>query len=157
MEFEPIGTVHTPFNSRKGMPIQPTGGRGVKGRVELHKDFLEGLQDLTGFSHIILIYHFHRSGAYKLTVQPFLDNKPHGVFATRAPSRPNAIGLSVVRLTDIRENILEIEDVDILNGTPLLDIKPYIDEFDRHFSQKQGWLSDNAKKARRSKSDERFI
>jgi tRNA-Thr(GGU) m(6)t(6)A37 methyltransferase TsaA len=138
------------------MPIQPAGAQGVQETVEINPEYVDGLQDLKGFSHIILVYHFHLSKSYSLTVKPFLDKQPRGVFATRAPSRPNPIGISVVRLKKIAGNILCIEDVDIIDGTPLLDIKPYVPEFDVHGVDRIGWLSKKADKVKRAKADERF-
>jgi tRNA-Thr(GGU) m(6)t(6)A37 methyltransferase TsaA len=138
------------------MPIQPAGAKGIEGSIEIIPEYVIGLQDLEGFSHIILIYHFHLSKDYSLKVKPFLDDKPRGVFATRAPKRPNPIGISVVRLRKIVGNILHIEDVDIVDGTPLLDIKPYVPEFDVHKIVQTGWLSKKAAKAKIKKADERF-
>ena len=126
MEYQPIGIIHTPFSRPEGMPIQPAGAVGITGSVEVLEQFRPGLKDLDGFSHIILLYQFHRSQGFSLEIVPFLDSKPRGVFATRAPKRPNPIGLSVVHLLRIEHNILYIENVDILDRTPLLDIKPYI-------------------------------
>jgi tRNA-Thr(GGU) m(6)t(6)A37 methyltransferase TsaA len=140
--YNPIGLIHSPFNNIKGMPIQPAGAIGVTGTVEIKQEYVDGLKDIEGFSHIILIYHFHLSKNYSLKVKPFLDDNLHGVFATRAPRRPNPIGLSVVRLVKVEGCILHIEDVDIVDGTPLLDIKPYVPEFDIHETQKIGWLSE---------------
>jgi tRNA (adenine37-N6)-methyltransferase len=120
------------------------------------KNLVDGLLDLSGFSHIYLIYHFHRSEGFKLKVTPFLDNQAHGVFATRAPMRPNQIGISVVKLLNVRGNILEIENVDILDGTPLLDIKPYIPAFDIHETEKCGWMENNTNTPGQVKSDDRF-
>lgn len=154
--YNPIGIIHSPFKDIKGMPIQPAGAKGIAGTIEIYPEFAEGLKDLEGFSHIILIYHFHLSKGYSLKVKPFLDDNLHGVFATRAPKRPNPIGISVVRLRKIEGNILRIEDVDIVDGTPLLDIKPYVPEFDVHEVEKIGWLSQKNKKLHRVKSDERF-
>jgi tRNA (adenine37-N6)-methyltransferase len=154
--YKTIGIIHTPFKDIEGMPIQPSGAKGIAGTVEINPEYVEGLQDLEGFSHIFLIYHFHLSKDYSLKVKPFLDDKPRGVFATRAPRRPNPIGISVVRLLKIERNILHIEDVDIVDGTPLLDIKPYVPEFDVQKVEKIGWLSQKIKKARRVKSDKRF-
>ena len=119
IEFRSIGIVHSPFFEIGGMPIQPSRSEGAKGTVEIFDEFIEGLADLDGFSHIILLFHLHRSEGYNLKVTPFLDNQPRGLFATRAPRRPNPIGLSVVRLASVENNILSIEDVDILDGTPL--------------------------------------
>ena len=155
--FHPIGIIHTPFKDIKGMPIQPPGAAGIRGTVELKPKFAEGLKDLDGFSHIILIYHFHRVQESKLTVVPFLDPRPHGVFATRAPKRPNPIGLSVVRLLRVERNTLHIENVDILDGTPLLDIKPYVPEFDHHPTTRVGWLEQAKGKVQNKRSDDRFL
>lgn len=119
-------------------------------------EFARGLQDLDGFSHIILIYHFHLSKGYSLTVKPFLDDIPRGVFATRAPKRPNSIGMSVVRLVRVEGSTLYIEDVDIVDSTPLLDIKPYVPEFDFRKAERIGWLTGKAKKAAKTGADERF-
>ena len=154
--FEPIGIIHTPYETKDDMPVQPQGAIGVKGTVTINEQFKEGLKDLDGFSHIYLIYHFHKSENYTLEVMPFLDDTSHGVFATRAPKRPNAIGISVVLLKAIKDNVLNIENVDMLNGTPLLDIKPYIPDFDTHKGQKTGWLNDKTEKLGILRSDNRF-
>jgi len=130
VEFRPIGVIHTPFKEPQGTPIQPTAAEGVEGRVEVFSEFADGLKDIEGFSHIILLYHFHLCREVKLRVKPFLDDEFRGVFATRAPCRPNPIGFSVVRLLEVRKNILRVCDVDIIDGTPLLDIKPYVHELD---------------------------
>ncbi|HUX23742.1 MAG TPA: tRNA (N6-threonylcarbamoyladenosine(37)-N6)-methyltransferase TrmO, partial [Burkholderiales bacterium] len=140
LAMKPIGTIHTPFTKSEGMPIQPAGAAGVQGTVEVFQDFQAGLKDLDGFSHIILLYVFHRSEGFNLEVVPFMDTKPHGVFATRAPRRPNPIGLSIVELDRIEDGLLHVRNVDILDGTPLLDIKPYVPEFDSHASVRTGWL-----------------
>lgn len=139
------------------MPIQPKGALGVKGKAIINPDLEEGLQDLEGFSHIILIYCFHLSRGYSLKVKPFIDIVERGVFATRAPRRPNPIGLSVVRLTSVEDNVLHIENVDILDGTPLLDIKPYAPPFDAAENLKLGWLEGKSCRAEELKSDERFV
>ena len=125
--YKPIGVIHSPYKQPKGTPIQPTAAEGVKGTVEVYPEYAEGLES---FSHIILIYHFHLAKPGPLKVKPYMDNKPHGVFATRAPSRPNPIGISVVKLTKVEGNTLHVENIDIIDGTPLLDIKPYIPQFD---------------------------
>jgi tRNA-Thr(GGU) m(6)t(6)A37 methyltransferase TsaA len=156
IEYRPIGLIHSPFEKPAGMPIQPTGAGGICGTVEVFPEFAAGLKDLDGFSHIILLYHFHHSGAPELVVEPFLDSQPRGVFATRAPMRPNPIGISVVRLTKIVANILHIENVDILDGTPLLDIKPYVPAFDHHRVERFGWLERTSQHAQQTVSDERF-
>lgn len=156
IRYKPIGIIHSPFKDVKGMPIQPSGAKGVAGTIEIRPDFIEGLKDLDGFSHIMLIYHFHLSKGYSLSVKPFIDDKLHGVFATRAPRRPNPIGISVVKLIRVEGNFLHIENVDIIDGTPLLDIKPYISEVDVHEVEKTGWLSGKAEKMYNVKADERF-
>jgi tRNA-Thr(GGU) m(6)t(6)A37 methyltransferase TsaA len=152
----PIGIIHTPFTELEGMPIQPAGAIGVKGTVEVFEKFRAGLQDVGGFSHIILLYLFHRSEGFSLKVIPFLDNQLRGLFATRAPKRPNPIGLSVVRLDRIENHVLHILDVDILDGTPLLDIKPYVPEFDCRKDVRTGWFGQAKGKASTLKSDDRF-
>jgi tRNA-Thr(GGU) m(6)t(6)A37 methyltransferase TsaA len=154
--YQPIGVIETPFTTREGMPIQATAGKGVRGRILLLPEFEQGLQDLAGFSHIILLYHFHLTRKTSLTVTPFLDTTPRGVFATRSPNHPNTIGLSTVRLLNVRGSTLEIEDVDIVDGTPLLDIKPYVPAFDHRQPERLGWLEKTAADVRRTKADKRF-
>ncbi len=154
--FRSIGTIHTPFISTEGMPIQSRGAAGVKGTVVLKKKYTEGLQDLDGFSHIFLIYRFHKSKGYNLLVTPFLDTVKRGVFSTRAPKRPNPIGISVVRLLKVEGNILEIENADMLDGTPLLDIKPYVPDFDIHTVEREGWTAENISRLGEIRSDGRF-
>ncbi|MGQ4915463.1 MAG: tRNA (N6-threonylcarbamoyladenosine(37)-N6)-methyltransferase TrmO [Candidatus Asgardarchaeia archaeon] len=156
IKYKPIGIIHSPFKEPKGVPIQPTAAIGVEGTVEIFPEYVEGLDDLEGFSHIILIYHFHLAKKASLKVKPYMDNKLHGVFATRSPSRPNPIGISTVRLVKIARNILYIKDVDILDGTPLLDIKPYVPEFDIRVVDRIGWLEKNVNKLSISKDDGRF-
>jgi tRNA-Thr(GGU) m(6)t(6)A37 methyltransferase TsaA len=138
------------------MPIQPTGAAGVKGTVEVFAEYRAGLKDLDGFSHIILLYQFHRSQGFTLHVIPFMDSEERGVFATRAPKRPNPIGLSVVQLDKVEDGILYIRNVDILDGTPLLDIKPYVPEFDSQDDVKTGWLKHAKTTVTEKKSDDRF-
>ncbi len=152
--FRPIGVIHTPFEEPAGMPIQPSRARGVQGSVDVFPEFAGGLADLDGFSHIVLLYHFHRVSGHDLRVTPYLDSHERGLFATRAPRRPNPIGLSVVRLVAIHGLVMTVEDVDILDGTPLLDIKPYVSEFDRRDDVQEGWLE--AAGHRRTESDDRF-
>ncbi len=156
IRYHPIGIIHSPFHDISGMPIQPSGAKGIEGTIEVREDLTDGLRDLDGFSHIIVIYHFHKSQGYALRVTPFLDKTPRGVFATRAPRRPNPIGMSVVELVKIEGNVIHIENVDILDGTPLLDIKPYVPEFDTQRTPRIGWLSKKAGKARKTQSDQRF-
>jgi tRNA-Thr(GGU) m(6)t(6)A37 methyltransferase TsaA len=155
--FRPIGVIHSPFRRIEGMPIQPSGARGVAGTVEVFPRYAEGLRDLEGFSHIILVYHFHMAGEASLVVVPFLDSEPRGTFATRAPKRPNPIGISVVALLARSGDTLRVENVDVLDGTPLLDIKPYVPEFDVHAASRTGWLERvSASDVRRQTSDGRF-
>jgi tRNA-Thr(GGU) m(6)t(6)A37 methyltransferase TsaA len=157
IEYHPIGVIHSPFTELEGMPIQPAGAPGIQGTVELFPEYREGLQDLEGFSHLILLYHFHRSQGFDLRVIPFLDRQPRGLFATRAPKRPNPIGLSVVKLLGIQGGTLHIENIDIVDGTPLLDIKPYIPEFDGPAAVRTGWLEATGNTVAQRKSDTRFI
>lgn len=156
MQATAIGTIHTPFSRPAEMPVQPSGARGVAGRIELLPELAEGLKDLDGFSHIIVLYHFHRVTRSCLTVTPFLDPQPRGVFATRAPTRPNPIGLSVLVLKRIIGSTLLVEDVDMLDGTPLLDIKPYVPEFDRPTEARTGWLERVSGQSLTTRSDRRF-
>lgn len=156
IEFSPIGLIHSPFTDPEGMPIQPAGAADVQGTVEVYEDFRAGLQDLDGFSHVILLYHLHRSRGFDLRVVPFLDTRPRGLFATRAPRRPNAIGLSVVRLHRIEDGMLHVRNIDVLDGTPLLDIKPYVPEFDAQAGVRVGWLEKAKQAVSQQRSDERF-
>ncbi len=156
IRYVPIGVIHSPFEDPKGTPIQPAGARGVDGRIEVYPEYAEGLKDLEGFSHIILIYHFHLSKGASLLVKPYMDDEEHGIFAIRGPSRPNPIGISVVRLLRVEGNILNIRDVDIVDGTPLLDIKPYVPEFDIQEVEKIGWLEKKVHRLSTAKDDGRF-
>lgn len=154
--FEPIGFIHTPHSTRAGMPIQPAGAAGVRGTVEVLDRYRDGLQDLDGFSHIVLLYQFHLSKTFELQVVPFLDTRAHGVFATRAPRRPNPIGMSVVQLDGVRDGILSVRNIDVLDGTPLLDIKPYVPAFDAPARVRTGWLETGGKHVVTRRSDGRF-
>jgi tRNA-Thr(GGU) m(6)t(6)A37 methyltransferase TsaA len=156
ISYTPIGIIHTPFTELDNMPVQPAGAQGIKGHILINEKYAEGLDDLDGFSHIILLYHLHLSSSYTLKVVPFLDDQLRGIFSTRAPRRPNPIGLSVVKLKRIVLNRLEIEDVDIVDGTPLLDIKPYVPDMDEAKICRIGWLSKHIKRIRKIKSDQRF-
>ena len=156
IRYKPIGVIHSPFKDPKGTPIQPAGAEGVKGRVEVFPEYADGLKDIEGFSHIILIYHFHLSKGRLLIAKPYMDNEARGVFAMRGPSRPNPIGISTVRLFGIEGNTLHIQDVDIVDGTPLLDIKPYVPEFDTRQAERIGWLENNVHKLTMSKDNGRF-
>ncbi len=155
--LSPIGVIHTPFTDLAGMPIQPSGAKDVTGSIVLDPQFEEGLKDLDGFSHLILIYQFHRSEGFNLTVKPFLDTVPRGLFATRAPKRPNPIGLSIVKNVSIEGNVITVKDIDVLDGTPLLDIKPWVPAFDSKGDVRVGWMEKNQEQARALKSDGRFV
>lgn len=151
--LHPIGTIHTPHKNKSEAPIQPSRAEGAEGVVEVFPEYEEGLSDLEGFSHIYLLFYFHKSAGYSLKVTPYLENKLRGLFATRSPNRPCGIGLSVVRLLKIEGNKLYIKDADMLDGTPLLDIKPFTDEFDKRTEIKVGWLEGRLKrKSKRSSS-----
>lgn len=148
VQYEPIGFIHTPFKDTAGMPIQPLWAKGVKGTVNIDPDYIDGLIDLAGFSHIILIYHFHLSKGFSLRVKPFLDDNQRGVFATRSPRRPNQIGITVVRLERIEGATLHIQNIDVVDGTPLLDIKPFVPEFNFASDVRIGWLERRLKEAK---------
>ena len=160
IEFDSIGIIHTPFSELEGMPIQPTGAKGIKGKICIKEEYKPGLKDIDGFSHLILIYHLHKTNGNALEVKPFMDNDTHGVFATRSPKRPNNIGMSTVKLDKVEDDVLYISNVDILDGTPLLDIKPYVPQlFEDTIVEdlKIGWFEKNHKKAKNMKADDRFI
>jgi tRNA-Thr(GGU) m(6)t(6)A37 methyltransferase TsaA len=155
--FNSIGIIHTPFKTINNMPIQPLAAEGVKGHIELFSEYAEGLTDLEEFSHVTLLYHFHKINGYHLTTKPFMDSKEHGIFATKSPKRPNAIGLSTVKLLGIEKNIIHIEMVDMLNGSPLIDIKPFFAKFDNRKNTKAGWLDKQGTiPIQKLRSDERF-
>ena len=138
--YRPIGIIHTGFRDKVEAPIQGVFARAAKGVVEVFPEYADGLKDIEGFSHIILIYHFHLADGYSLVSMPFLEEEQHGIFAIRHFKRPNPIGLSIVRLECVRGNKLEISEVDIIDGTPLLDIKPFVPQFDNRPDAKSGWL-----------------
>jgi tRNA-Thr(GGU) m(6)t(6)A37 methyltransferase TsaA len=144
MHLTPIGIVHSPHQRAEGTPIQAALAAGVRGTVEVFPEYAGGLRDLDGFERIWLVYWFDRAKPAELMVTPYLDTMPRGLFATRAPCRPNPIGLSSVRLLGISGNALQVEGLDILNNTPLLDIKPYIPAFDAFEAKRIGWCG-NAK------------
>lgn len=157
VKLEPIGIIHSEFKKLENMPIQPTGEKACCGKIEVYKEYSEGLCDLEDFSHIILIYHFHKAKKVKLTVKPFLDENTHGVYATRAPLRPNHIGISVVEIDKIEDNNIYLKNIDVLDGTPILDIKPFIPDFDVPKTDiRTGWLERTSKKVLTKTSDERF-
>ena len=156
--YRPIGIIHTPNKKIQGTPIQGPAAREIAGEVEIFPEYINGLKDLDGFSHIFLLYHFHLTKNPKLIVKPFLDDKMHGLFATRAPSRPNSIGISVVELIKIEKNILHVKNVDIIDKTPLLDIKPFVADFNlKNKEVKIGWLEKNVHKMEKMKDDGRFL
>ena len=138
ISMQPIGVIHSPFTDKSQTPIQSSRSQ-ARGTVEVYPEYAEGLQDLEGFSHILLLYVFHESTGYSLLAKPFLDDKLHGIFATRYPYRPNQLGISIVQLVMRKSNILEIQGLDMLDGTPLLDIKPYVPEFDIRTNTRNGW------------------
>jgi len=155
--FTQIGTIRSPFIEPKGTPIQSAGASGIEGTIEIFQPFIEGLTDLEGFSHIILLYYFHHIKETRLKITPFMDDQIHGVFATRAPNRPSPIGLSTVRLIRIEKNILYVEGLDMLDGTPLLDIKPYVPGIDDRKADRIGWLQEKIHNLPTTKDDGRFI
>jgi tRNA (adenine37-N6)-methyltransferase len=140
VEVQPIGIVHSPFKTATGTPVQPFCAAGSEGWIEIEEQYLEGLKDLDGYQRIWLIYWCHRASQCKLTVVPYRDTKSHGVFATRAPARPNPIGISSVRIDRIEGNKIFIKEFDVLDGSPILDIKPYISQYDSYPNQRSGWL-----------------
>jgi len=154
--YRPVGVVHSPLNEPYGAPIQSIAARDVEGTVEIFPQYAEGLRDIEGFSHLILIYHFHLAKEPSLIVKPYLDDVGHGVFATRAPARPNPIGTSVVRLVRVDGARLHVTGLDILDGTPILDIKPYVSQFDAIETQKIGWLKERIHMVEDTKDDGRF-
>ena len=156
VSFGYIGRLSTPFSSVEGMPIQAAGAECAVGKATIEPAYVEGLKDLEGFSHIILIYHLDRIEGYALEVLPFLDVRKHGIFATRSPKRPNPIGISVVKLLSVAGNVLTFAGPDMLDGTPLLDIKPYVARFDRFSPEREGWFEGKSEKAATTKSDGRF-
>ncbi len=156
VSYSPIGIIHSIYHELSGMPIQPASDYSAPGSVVIDPQYLAGLKDLEGFSHIILIYHLHQARLVSLNVVPFLDSQPRGVFATRAPNLPNPIGISVVKLLRVEENILYLDNLDVLDGTPLLDIKPYVPEFDSPVEFRLGWLENARGKVRTTRSDRRF-
>jgi tRNA (adenine37-N6)-methyltransferase len=156
LTYNIVGIVHSQFKEPKNVPIQAAASKGTVGTIEVYPQYVEGLRDLEGFSHIMLLYHFHLAKACSLMVKPFLDDQTHGVFATRSPSRPNPIGISIVQLNSVEGNILHIQDLDIIEGTPVIDIKPYIPTFDCRKTDKIGWFKTKIDKLATTKDDGRF-
>ncbi len=160
LELKSIAIIRSPFCDLVDMPVQPKGAKDIYATIEFEPEYEEGLKDLDGFSHVYLIYHFHKVREPKLSVVPFNDktNTPRGVFSTRTPMHPNGLGLSVVELVSVEGNVVTIKGVDILNGTPLLDIKPYIDNFDKvEGESKSGWMKASLDEVSKKKSDDRFV
>ncbi len=155
-ELRQIGVIHTPFAQKQGTPIQGHLAPESRGSVEVFPEYAEGLKDIEGFSHIVLLYYFHESRGYDLVTRPFLEDVKHGVFTVRAPRRPNPIGLTAVRLLKHEGNVLHISGVDMLDETPLLDIKPYVAEFDHFKDIRKGWLEKHADNPHRTRADDRF-
>jgi len=140
--YAPIGIIHSEHRVPGETPIQPVYAGNCRGTVEVYPEYADGLRDIEGFSHLYLIYHFHKAESPKMLVKPFLDDVERGIFATRAPCRPNPIGLSIVALTGRGGNVLQVEGMDILDGTPLLDMKPYTARFDTISVTRNGWQDD---------------
>ncbi len=157
MHIEPIGTIHSPFKTLEDMPIQPRGAKEATGTVVVGDQYREGLADLEGFSHIYLLYSFHEARRTALTVVPFMDSHPRGVFSTRSPLRPNHIGLSIVEIAAVAGNVISVKGIDVLDGTPLLDIKPYIAAFDAVGLSRSGWMKASAAEVAAKRSDHRFV
>ncbi len=155
-DINPIGIIHSPHKSIKDMPIQPKGASEFAGQVIVDEKYINGLQDLDGFSHIYLLYSFHKATRTEMHVTPFMDKQTRGVFATRSPLRPNHIGISIVNLIKVEGNIVFVKGIDILDGTPLLDIKPYIEKFDAVQDSVSGWLEASDEEIRKKRSDKRF-
>lgn len=143
-KMHPIGVIRTSFTVKGETPIQPIFSSST-GTIEVFPQYSDGLIDLEGFSHIFIIYIFDRSKTYQLRVKPFLDNHPHGLFSTRHPNRPNPIGISIVQIIDINKNSIVVEGIDVLDNTPLLDIKPYIPDFDIRKNARTGWYKQRRK------------
>jgi tRNA-Thr(GGU) m(6)t(6)A37 methyltransferase TsaA len=154
--YRSIGTVRSPFTQAAGMPIQPSRAQAAEGCLELEPEFWPGLKDLDGFSHLWLVGHLHRTGAAQLQVIPFLDTQPRGIFATRAPARPNPLAISLLRILGVEPGRVLVADLDLLDGTPILDIKPYVPEFDARFDVRIGWYAYAACKEQQIVSDDRF-
>ena len=148
MDIQPIGVIHTPFLTKEECPIQPLYASDNIGNVEVFEQYAEGLKDIESFSHVYLLYHFNKAGAVELIRPTFLDDEPHGVFASRHPCRPNGIGMSIVKIIRRDGNLLEVEGIDVLEQTPLIDIKPYIPRFDCFMEASEGWLANKEWRAK---------
>ncbi len=157
INFSPIGYFKTPFTELENMPIQPAGAKDIEGIIEVLPEFQQGLVDLDGFSHVIILNYLHQCSGYNLMVKPFLDEQLHGVFATRSPKRPNSIGLSVMELVRVENGKVHVRGVDVLNGTPVLDIKPYVADFDNCGATRFGWTQGRSASVSTHRSDRRFV
>jgi tRNA (adenine37-N6)-methyltransferase len=156
VSYQPIGVVHSPFVELEGMPLQSVAAGDVRAQIEIYAEFADGLADLDGFSHVHVVSHLDRGGPSRLRVVPFLADAERGVFATRSPRHPNPVGLSVVRLVVVRGATLEVAGLDLLDGTPILDVKPYVPEFDAFEAERTGWLQDAAARVHDTRADARF-
>ncbi len=160
IQLQQIATICSPFCELENMPVQPCGAKDTYATIEFKEEFVDGLKDLDGFSHVYLIYYFHKIQKPALHVIPFNDktNTHRGVFSTRTPMHPNSIGLSVVEIVSVKDNVVTIKGIDILDGTPLLDIKPYIENFDKIAGEvKSGWMQSSFDEVSAVRSDERFV
>ena len=144
--INPIGIIHSPYKKADGIPIQGKFKADVEAFAELEEKYIPGLKDLEGFSHAILIYHFHNETEEKISTQPYLEKEEHGIFAVRSPHRPNRIGFSIVKISRIQENKLYFTEVDVFDQTPLIDIKPYVEFFDKRENVKSGWVEKHFQK-----------
>jgi tRNA-Thr(GGU) m(6)t(6)A37 methyltransferase TsaA len=156
VKYYPIGIIHSPLKHASGAPLQSISAKHVEGVVEVFPRYVPGLKDIAGFSHLILIYHLHRARRASLTVKPYLDTKKRGIFACRAPARPNPIGISIVKLEKVRGGTIWVRELDIIDGTPLLDIKPYIPQFDSRRKATTGWYKLSSADFHQARADERF-
>lgn len=154
--YQSIGIVYSPFKQLVGMPIQPSGAKGQKGCIEIFREYEKGLKDIEGFSHLIVLYHFHKMTTWTAEVVPYMDDKPHGIFATRAPASPNAIGISILKLLERERTLLYIEELDILDQTPVLDIKPFFGPYDNREQVCSGWLDTISNTPANIVADNRF-
>jgi tRNA (adenine37-N6)-methyltransferase len=155
--YSPIGLIHSPYKTLENIPVQNSGSKNMMAEIEIFPQFIDGLKDIDGFSHLILLYHFHQVHHFQLLVKPFLDDEEHGIFATRAPIRPNPVGLTVVKLLEIRDSGFIFEGPDMIDKTPLIDIKPFIHMVDEVRQVKSGWLENKIHLFETKKSDNRFI
>ncbi|NIF82828.1 tRNA (N6-threonylcarbamoyladenosine(37)-N6)-methyltransferase TrmO [Comamonas sp. Tr-654] len=153
--LRPIGIIHSPFQSTQGMPIQTVAAADAEGELEIFEEFTAGLRDIEGFEFLILLTHLHQA-VEKLEVVPFMDTVSHGVFATRAPARPNRIGLSIVKLVHLNERILRFRGNDMLDGTPVIDIKPYVPQLDVRQTERIGWFGHGLQRLPATVSDDRM-